>query len=536
MKKVTEIKHAEKLAGLEFTEHERMLMIDGVDKNLGKYEKLRKITLDNSIPPAFQFNPVPSGMSFEQKRKRFRMSKIPLPRLPSNLEDLAFLPVTHLSRLIRSCKVSSIELTKMYIERMKRYDPELHCVITFTEELALKQARIADEEIAAGKYRGPLHGIPWGAKDLLAAKGYKTTWGASPYKDQIIDEDATVVKRLEESGAVMIAKLTLGELAWGDIWFGGKTRNPWSPEEGSSGSSAGSGAATAAGLVGFSIGTETWGSIVSPSTLCGVSGLRPTFGRVSRYGAMTLSWSMDKIGPMCRSVEDCALVLNAIYGPDGRDRTVVAIPFNWDPELDIRGLSIGYIESAFQTDRNDKKWKANDEATLGALRDLGINLIPVELPNYPIDAMSFILSAEAAAAFDELTRSDKDDLLVRQVEDAWPNELRQARLIPAVEYIQANRLRTLVMQAMAELMSKVDVYLAPSYDDNNSLLTNLTGNPVVVVPNGFNDKGIPTSISFVGKLYGEAEVLAVAKAYQDATNFHQKHPGSSLDGSGVGNF
>lgn len=388
----------------------------------------------------------------------------------------------------------------------------------------MKQAKRADEELSAGQYRGPLHGIPWGAKDLLATKGYKTTWGAMPYKDQVIDKNATVVERLEEAGAVLLAKLTMGALAWGDVWFGGKTKNPWNLEEGSSGSSAGPGAATAAGLVGFSIGTETWGSIVSPSTRCGVTGLRPTFGRVSRYGAMALSWSMDKIGPMCRSVEDCALVFQAIHGPDGKDSSVADLPFNWDPDLDIAKLRMGYVKSAFEEDREIKEWKANDEATLETLRSLGVNLIPIELPDYPIDVMSFILSAEAAAAFDELTRGNRDELLVRQIKKAWPNVFRQARMIPAVEYIQANRVRTLVMEAMAELMSKIDVYVVPSFVGSNLLMTNLTGHPAVVLPNGFTEKGTPTSISFVGKLYGEAETLAVAKAYQGATDFHLKHP------------
>jgi Asp-tRNA(Asn)/Glu-tRNA(Gln) amidotransferase A subunit family amidase len=518
------LKEAEKLAGLEFTDPERELMLEGLSEYLEKYEKLRQIPLDNSVAPALQFNPILPGVHFEQERKPFKMSKLQLPELPADLEDVAFWPVSHLSQLIKNRKVSSTALTKMYLERLKKYDPKLQAVITLTEELALKQAKRADEEIAAGRYRGPLHGIPWGAKDLLATKGYKTTWGAMPYKDQVIDEDATVVKRLEEAGAVLVAKLTLGALAWGDVWFGGKTKNPWNLEEGSSGSSAGPGAATAAGLVGFAIGTETWGSIVSPATRCGVTGLRPTYGRVSRFGAMALSWSMDKIGPMCRSVEDCALVFNAIYGPDDKDGTVVDLPFNWNPDLDINKLRIGYVKSAFEEDRENKEWKANDEATLETLRSLGLKLIPIELPDYPIDAMSFILSAEAAAAFDELTRSNKDDLMVRQIKNAWPNVFRQARTIPAVEYIQANRVRTLVMEAMAELMSKIDVYVVPSFGGSNLLMTNLTGHPAVVLPNGFTEKGTPTSISFLGKLYGEAETLAVAKAYQDATEFHLKYP------------
>jgi len=518
------LQEAEKIAGLEFTDAERELMLDGVNDYLQAFEKLRTVTIDNSVPPAIQFNPILSGMSFKTERKPIRISKIELPAVPSNLEDLAFFPVTQLSQLIKKRKISSLELTKMYLERLKRYDTRLQCVITFTEDQAIKQAQQADKEIAAGKYRGPLHGIPWGAKDLLAIKGYKTTWGAMTHKDQMLDYNATVVERLEKAGAVLIAKLTMGALAWGDIWFGGTTKNPWNTEQGSSGSSAGPAAATAAGLVGFSIGTETLGSIVSPSTRCGVTGLRPTYGRVSRYRAMALSWSMDKIGPICRTVEDCALVFDAIYGPDGKDLTLVDLPFNWNANLDVKKLRVGYFKNAFEAERENKQAKANDEAVLDTLHSLGIDLIPMELPDYPISAMRFILSAEAAAAFDELTRTNRDDLLVRQIKNAWPNVFRQARMIPAVEYIQANRLRTMVMEAMAKTMSKVDVFVTPSYGGDVLLLTNLTGHPAVVVPNGFTDKGTPTSISFIGNLYGEAEALLVAKTFQDATDFHLKHP------------
>lgn len=526
LKKISKaiIQGAEKLAGLEFTDAERELMLEGLNGHLEKYEELRQVPLGNGVAPAIQFSPILPGMSFQRERKPLKMSEIPLPELPSDIQELAFWPVTHLSQLIKNRKISSVELTKMYLERLKKYDPQLKCVITLTEELALKQAERADEEIAAGQYRGPLHGIPWGAKDLLSTKGYKTTWGAMPYKDQIIDEDATVITRLEQAGAVLVAKLTMGALAMGDVWFGGKTRNPWDTENGSSGSSAGPGSATAAGLVGFSIGTETRGSIVSPSTVCGITGLRPTYGRVSRYGVMALSWSMDKIGPMCRSVEDCALVLDAIYGPDGKDGTIVDIPFNWDSDLDVRNLRVGYVKDDFEKDRKNARWKANDEAALEALRSLGLELIPIQLPDYPVGVMSIILNAEAAAAFDELTRSDTDDLLVRQADNAWPNSFRKARMIPAVEYIQANRLRTLVMESMAELMSEIDVYAVPSFVGVNSLLTNSTGHPAVVVPNGFSEDGTPTSISFIGKLYGEAEALAVAKVYQAHTSFHLRYP------------
>ena len=499
-------------------------MLEGINNYLETYRKLRMVALDNSVAPALRFDPVPAGMEFEKQRRPMRISQSRELEVPSDLEELAFWPVTDLAGLIKSRRVSSVELTNMYLARLKRYDPKLQCVITLTEDLAQEQARRADEEIAAGRYRGPLHGIPWGAKDLLAVKGYKTTWGAMPYKDQVIDLDATVVGRLQEAGAVLIAKLTLGALAWGDVWFGGKTRSPWNPEEGSSGSSAGPAAATAAGLVGFSIGSETWGSIVSPSTICGVTGLRPTFGRVSRYGAMALSWSMDKIGPICRTVEDCAVVLDAIYGPDDKDVTVVDLPFNWDASGDAKTLKVGYLKSDFEKEREDAQWKANDQATLEVLRGMGFNLIPIELPDYPIEAMSLILNVEAAAAFDELTRSNRDDLMVRQIQNAWPNRFREARMVPAVEYIQANRLRTLVMKAIQERLAGIDVYVSPSWEGQNSLLTNLTGHPAVVVPNGLRKEGTPSSITFIGRLYGEDKLLTFARAYQDATSFHQRHP------------
>jgi Asp-tRNA(Asn)/Glu-tRNA(Gln) amidotransferase A subunit family amidase len=522
-KKVTskDIESAEKIIGLRFTGKEKKLMLENLRRNLRSYEQMREVVLENHIPPSIQFNPILPGTTLDKDPVPFNISKAPETHVPENLDDLAFYPVTALAQLIRSRKITSVELTRMYLDRLKKYGPRLECVITLTEELAIKQAKKADEEIAAGHYRGPLHGIPWGAKDLLATKGIRTTWGAMPYKDRIPDEDATVVKRLEEAGAVLVAKLTMGALAMGDVWFGGKTKNPWNLEQGSSGSSAGSAASTSAGLVAFAIGTETLGSIVSPSTRCGVTGLRPSYGRVSRYGAMALSWSMDKIGPICRTVEDCALVFDAIYGPDGKDPTIVDVPFGWDPSSDLRSIRVGYLKKAFE---RESKTQKNDTATLEALRSMGIELIPFELPKFPARAISFILSAEAAAAFDELMRSGRDDLLVRQGSGAWPNTFRQARFIPAVEYIQANRLRTLLMQQMAERMKEIDVFVTPPYGGNSLLITNLTGHPTVVVPNGFDDEGTPTSIAFIGSLFGETKALRLAKAYQDATGFHLKHP------------
>ncbi len=523
-----DIASAEKIIGLDFTLKEEKLMLPDVRGHRRIYQELRKVNLPNSIPPAFQFNPLTSKDSLPQTTPQAEkvvspstVSSTPLER-PANLEDLAFYPVTHLSELIRTRKVTSTELTEMYLNRLKKYGPKLECVVTLTEDLARAQAKKADEEIALGLYRGPLHGIPYGAKDLLATKGIKTTWGAAPYKDQTPDEDATVIKKLEAAGAVLVAKLTLGELAWGDVWFGGRTRNPWDYEQGSSGSSAGSAAATAAGLIGFAIGSETWGSIVSPSTRCGVTGLRPTFGRVSRAGAMALSWTMDKIGPIGRSVDDCALVFQAILGPDGKDLTCVDLPFNWDPDADLKSIRVGYLKKEFERDYRNKK---NDLDALEVLRKLGVELIPFELPSdLPVDSLSFILNVEAAAAFDELTRSGRDELLVRQTRNAWPNVFRQARLISAVEYIQANRIRWLLMKEMEARLKGLDVYVAPSFGGSNLLLTNLTGHPAVVVPSGFDEKGRPTSISFIGRLFAEDKALRVARAFQQATDFHLRHP------------
>jgi len=515
---------AEKLAGMTFTQPERELMLDAVNKHSQAQEKLRSVPLPNSVPPALSFglqkpelvSSVAVGSSDDFGRRYAGMEP------PTNLEEVAFAPIPYLAHLLRTRQVSSLDLTKMYLARLKRYDQALQCVVTLTEELALSQAEKADREIAVGHYRGPLHGIPWGAKDLLMTRGYPTTWGAMPYKDQHFDADATVVERLAEAGAVLVAKLSLGALAWGDVWFGGKTKNPWDLEEGSSGSSAGSAAAVAAGLVGFAIGTETYGSIVSPCTQCGVTGLRPTFGRVSRNGAMALSWSMDKIGPICRTVEDCAIVFEAIHGADGKDETAVSFPFAWEPDVELAGLRFGYVEDAFKAERDNKKF---DDATLEVLRSMGANLVPVKLPDYPVGDLGFIIRVEAAAAFDELTRSDRDDLMVRQEADAWPNVFRQARLIPAVDYVQANRIRTLILREMNELFAKVDLYVAPSFEGNNLLLTNLTGHPAVVLPNGFSDAGKPiSSITFTGGPFDEALILAVAKAYQDHTDFHVKRP------------
>ena len=514
-----DVASAEKLAGLTLSVSERDSLLSTVNQRVEQYQSLREVALPNHIPFPLLYDPLPAGMNPPRGRDQFKFNDVKV-FLPENLEACAFMTVPELAHLIRTRQVTSEALTRMYIDRLKRYQDQLQCVVTITEELAIQQARKADMEIARGQYKGLLHGIPWGAKDLLSVPGYKTTWGATPYKDQMIQKKGTVVRKLEEAGAVLVAKLTLGALAWGDVWFGGKTRNPWDIEQGSSGSSAGPGSATAAGLVGFSIGSETWGSIVSPATRNGVTGLRPSFGTVSRAGAMALSWSMDKLGPMTRSVEGAAIVFEIIRGSDNLDRTVRDIPFIYPSKRGVRNLRIGYVASAFA----DSLVSKNDKASLEALKDIGLNLIPIELPEFPTGALSFVLQAEAAAAFDELTRSNNDDEMVRQVQNAWPNVFREARFIPAVEYINANRARTLLNQKMSELMNSIDVYIIPSFFEDNLLRTNLTGQPCVVLPNGFNEKGRPTSISFIGGLYGDGKVLAVAKAYQEATSWHKNYP------------
>lgn len=515
------IKNAQKVIGLEFTDEEKDSMLSSLDSQLGNYENIRKVELLNSIPPSIIFNPIPVGFVFPTEQNQIQYSDYSGTKLPEDINEIAFYSIGQLAELIRTKQITSTKLIKFFLARLNRYNPELHCVITLTEERALRQAELMDKEISENKYRGLLHGIPFGVKDLLSTKDYRTTWGSVPFKDQMIDEDATVIKKLEEAGAVLCAKLTMGELAWGDVWFGGMTRNPWDTTQGSSGSSAGSASAVSAGLIPFAIGTETWGSIVSPSTVCGTTGLRPTYGRVSKTGAMALSWSLDKIGPICRNVEDLAIVFNAIYGQDGVDQTLYNVPFNYKPAIDLSKLKIGYLINDF-----DKQYDfhSQDSVTLIKLEELGAELIPIELPNLPVNDLSIILSAEAGAAFDELTRSNRDSLLVRQIKDAWPNVFRASRLIPAVEYINANRIRFLLIQQMQEIMNNIDLYIAPSWEGDNLLLTNLTGHPCVVLPNGFAEDGTPTSITFIGRLFDEGRLIAFAKKYQDATDFHKKHP------------
>jgi Asp-tRNA(Asn)/Glu-tRNA(Gln) amidotransferase A subunit family amidase len=564
------------LAGVIISAEQKQAMLDGLNQQREAYDAIRKLHLPNNVPPAYIFDPLPPGAKVSTEKREPVYSKAPaMATVPANLDDLAFASVVELGDLVRRKKVSSTNLTEMYIARIKRYDPMLHFVVTITEDRALAKAKEADAEIAAGKYRGPLHGLPWGAKDLLAVKGYSTTWGAGGFEKQSFDEDATVVKRLDAAGAVLVAKTTLGALAMGDKWFGGRTRNPWNTKQGSSGSSAGSASATAAGCVAFAIGSETLGSISSPSTRCGTTGLRPTFGFVPRTGAMALSWTMDKLGPICRAVEDCAIVMQAIYGPDGEDLATRDAAFNWNADLDWKSLRVGYLHKEFEPEKerpqeaekqsapltDDEKKKQEkrerertaararrdydrryDLAALDKLRGMGVNLISVELPELPYGAMTPLLTAEAAAAFDDLTMTGRDKLLTEQSEDDWPNAFRVARFYPAVEYVQANRARTLAIREVSKLFEKVDVIVAAT-NSEQIVVTNLTGHPAVIVPNGIrgNDApvppkedtgeddsiggpGTPVSLTFLGGLYQDARLCAFARAYQDATGFQKLHP------------
>jgi len=570
------IDQAATLAGITIAPEQKAAMLEGLAQMRAGYSAIRALKLPNAVAPAFIFDPLASGETIDAQRKPMHISKAPaIAGLPRTLEDLAFATVRELAEYVRTKKVSSVALTEMYLTRLKRYDPTLHFVVTLTEERAMTQAKEADREIAAGKYRGTLHGLPWGAKDLLAVKGYPTTWGAGGFEHQQFDEDATVVKRLDEAGAVLVAKTTLGALAMGDKWFGGRTRNPWNPKQGSSGSSAGSASATAAGCVAFAIGSETLGSLSSPSTRCGVTALRPTFGFVPRTGAMALSWTMDKLGPICRAVEDCAIVMSSIYGPDGHDLSTRDAAFNWNAELDWKQLRIGYFKEEFdapkpaddeaskvpavESDEERKKREAAEKeraayrarrdydrrfdlAALDKLHTMGVALIPVELPKFPYDAMTAGLTAEAAAAFDDLTMSGRDKLLTEQGPYDWPNDFRVSRFYPAVEYIQANRARSLAIAAWTKLFMSVDVIVTPT-NGEQLVATNLTGNPAAILPNGLrgNDApvapprddgdddsiggpGTPVSLTFLAGHYQDAKLCAFARAYQQAAGFEHLHP------------
>jgi Asp-tRNA(Asn)/Glu-tRNA(Gln) amidotransferase A subunit family amidase len=515
-----------KLFDLRFTTKEIDTLYSDVVDNLANYKALHAAPLANSVPLSLWQSPVLPGMHFNEKQNPINWKLDPSIKLPVNKNDLAFYSIEDLASLIKNKKITSLALTEFFIERIKKWGDTLQCVISLQENMAYSQAKKADEEIAQGKYRGLLHGIPYGLKDLFAVKGTKTTWGAAPYKNQTIDEDAFVYLKLKEAGAVLVAKFTLGALAMGDYWYGGRTKNPWNLNYGSSGSSAGSASATVAGLVPFAIGTETWGSIVSPSTTCGATGLRPTFGSISRTGAMALSYSLDKVGPICRSAADAAIVFNYIHGTDGKDGSAVNMPFNYNPTKDIKKLKIAfaknYFEKIIDTSRNEFK-------VLEAFKKLGIQLIPVNFPDsgiYNVNIMDVVIGVECAAQFDEMTRLNIDDELTRQTKNDWPNQFRTARFVPAVEYVNAQRHRYSLMKKVNEVIQQYDVIICPSRGDGNqSAITNLTGHPVVCIPTGFDKKfNLPTGISFVGNLYDEATILSIANTIQKATNWEDVHP------------
>jgi Asp-tRNA(Asn)/Glu-tRNA(Gln) amidotransferase A subunit family amidase len=505
------------IAGLEFTDAEIGALLGELDDMRAQIVRGWVRPLDVAELPALRFDVLAPGIHVRPTSIQPLPIQLPAVERPADLASLIYADIPTLAALIRDRKLSCVELTQTCLARLKQVDEQLHCVVSFTEERALAQARALDQELVDGEPRSLLHGIPWGAKDLLATAGTRTSWGAEPYREQRFDEDATVVQRLDQAGAVLIAKLSLGALAYGDVWFGGKTRNPWKPDQGSSGSSAGPAADVVAGGVVFAIGSETYGSIISPSRRCGASSLRPTFGRVSRHGAMALVWSMDKLGPMCRSLRDTSLVLPHLIGPDGKDPTVHDLPFAVPGEADISGLRVGYPAHAFDD-------QPALRTVLDSLRELGVDLVEVSIPEVEADGLNLMLAVEAAAAFDELTRSDRDDLLTRQDVQAWPNLFRAARLIPAVEYVNASRRRSRVMREMDALMATVDVLVHPNYAADLLLITNHTGHPQIAAPAGFREDGTPLSISFTGRLFDETTLLAVAEAWQRSGDFHEQHP------------
>lgn len=520
----SDLKTAAKLFDIQFTQKEIDTLYSDVLDNIANYKAMHKLSLPNSVALSTWQLTVPVNTKKANKGVWLELTKA---ELPANKNELAFYSISELAYLIKNKKISSLELTQFYIDRIKKYGDTLECVISLQEDIAYAQAKQADEEIAKGKYRGLLHGIPYGLKDLFAVKGTKTTWGAAPYKNQSIEEDAFVYTQLKNAGAVLVAKFTLGALAMGDYWYGGRTRNPWNLKYGSSGSSAGSTAATVAGLVPFAIGTETYGSIVSPSTQCGATGLRPTFGSVSRSGAMALSYSLDKVGPICRSANDAAIVFNYIHGTDGKDLSAFNAPFNYQPIKDIKKMRIAYAKNYFDQIKDTSK---NDWKVLATFKKMGVELIPVNFPDsgvYNFNIMDVIIGVECAAQFDEMTRTNVDDELTRQTKYDWPNQFRTARFVPAVEYINAQRHRSILMQKVNDVISQYDVIICPSrgVEGNQAAITNLTGHPVVCVPTGFDGKyNLPTGISFVGNLYDEGTILKIAEAYQQQTNWNKQHP------------
>jgi len=549
-----------KLAGVELSEADRKQLVETANNNLTRYRELRKIEIPNDISPPFHFSPVVPGIEVNRTKLPFKLSPAPSVKRPANLEEAAFWPVRHLAELVRTRQVTSLELTDMYLARLHRYNGKLNNVVTFLDDYGRAEARRADAEIAAGKYKGPLHGIPWGAKDIISVKGFTTTWGSPAFKEQVFDYDASVVEMLRDAGAVLIAKLTTGELAGGDNWFGGQTKNPWDPTQGSSGSSAGPSSATAAGCVGFGIGTETSGSILSPAARCGLAGLRPTFGRISRYGVMALSWTQDRLGPICRYAEDCAIVMQAVAKPDGRDMSVTDLPFNYTPQLDLKKLRVGFIKESFE-DITNATVKANAQAVLDTLRALGVtNFVPVVIPEWNTNVSA--INVESTVFFDQHARAG-------HMKEARGGGRAGGRLVPAVEYLQSQRVRMMMMIKLAEVTAGVDVYVAASNQqlggggrggpgapggdtpggagdpgagtggaggrgggDNrpqtpgqrHSTMANLACYPAINIPNGFNETGSPTNVTFFARPYGEMELLAFAKAYQDAAGFHLKRP------------
>lgn len=540
-------KEAEKLMQVDMKEADlaeaagnwRVQMAPVYERRVGPH----KLALESTLPPATTWNPALPGIATGMPTAdRFERSADPHRALPAQEEDIAYAPVAQLSRWIESRQLTSERLTQIYLRRIERFDPKLHCVITLLRDHALEQARKADAEIAAGHYRGPLHGIPWGAKDLLDTAGIRTTYGAEPYRDRVPVEDSAVVKRLNAAGAVLIAKLSMGALALNDIWFGGQTMNPWLLEEGSSGSSAGPGAATAAGLVGFAIGSETGGSIVSPSMRCGVTGLRPTYGRVPRTGAMTLCWSLDKLGPMTRSVEDAILVLDAISGPDAGDVECVPSTLAFDAEASVKGLRVGYFPAWMK----ESPATAVDRAALQTVQKLGMTPVEVSLPEWPYDSLNLILFAEAAAAFEELTLSGKLDALKMQVPDAWPNVFRQARFLSAVDFVQTDRMRRKVALEMARLFASVDMLLVPSLRDEMLVITNATGHPSLTFRAGFVEvsearsdwapdpqhplpkfsppRRVPHGVTLIGRLFDEGTIAQAGLAMEKAFGVATQHP------------
>jgi len=518
------VRHSQKLIGLDYSKKALDTLYPYLIRNRKGYDTLRQFKLDYLTTPALSFDPRPKGFAMPrwnwEESEFLRVLEV---EVPENKEEMAFYSISQLANLLRRQEITSLELTQLYLDRLKKHDQTLYCVINLTEELAIQQAKRADSLIEEGIFLSPLHGIPYGIKDLFSVEGYPTTWGSEPYKDQYFDHTATVATKLEEAGAVLVAKLTSGALARGDVWFGGQTKNPWDTQQGASGSSAGSGSATSAGLVAFAIGTETLGSITSPSTRNGITGLRPTYGQVSRYGVMSLSWSMDKVGPMCRSAEDCAIVFQVIKGKDSLDPSTVDAPFQFEHETDLSALKVGYLQDLVEKDTSESG--KNMKAAIEVIQEQGIELIPLKLPEaYPFAAFDIILRSEAGAFFDELVLTDAVDDMVQQNQRSRANSLRQSRFIPAVEYLQANRYRSELIEAMNELMKDIDVLITPTFGGRQLMITNLTGHPVVCLPTGLDSKNHPTSISFLGNLYDEETILEFGYHFQEWTDFDERHP------------